>query len=116
MLTAVDEFVGIGFEQSQLETSGSTHVVPTWEAPWKAKAGAELDPTRIGAWRRELTEEQLWLMNLLFGKYLRLLNYPDADVSQRLSPQLIAFAAGRFAYAARRHVTVARQLRRIGIT
>ena len=112
-LDRVDRFVGIQFEASQLDTSVATQAIPEWETKWKAKAATELDLERLSAWRHEATDEEIWLMNLLMGKYLHRLDYPDASPSGRLSPRLLRYVAARFAQAARASGPVRTQLRRL---
>jgi hypothetical protein len=116
VLTDVDAFVGLDFEASQLDTSTGSQVTPEWEARWKQKSGGQLDPERLDAWRGEAREEEKWLMNLLMGKYLALLDYPDSAVSPRVSPGLLRYVAGRLALAVRAFPPVKAQLRRLGIT
>jgi Sulfotransferase family len=114
-LGRVDRFIGIQFEASQLDTSVPTHAIPDWEAKWKAKSATELDLGRLHAWRHEATDEEKWLMNLLMGKYLRLLEYPDTAVSGRMSPRLLRYVAARFAQAARASGPVRTQLQRLSV-
>jgi hypothetical protein len=54
-------------------------------------------------------------MNLLIGKYLSLLNYPDSAVSRRVSPRLLRYVVGRLALAVRAYPPVKAQLRRLGV-
>jgi hypothetical protein len=54
-------------------------------------------------------------MNLLMGKYLRLLEYPDTAVSGRMSPRLLRYVATRFAQAARASGPVRTQLQRLSV-
>jgi Sulfotransferase family len=114
-LGVVDRFVGIGFEVSQLNTSVPTHAVPDWEAKWKAKSAAAVDVERLSAWRREATDEETWLMNLVMGSHLRLLDYPDTAISWRMSPRLLRYAAARFAQAARAYGPVRTRLQRLRV-
>jgi hypothetical protein len=114
VLANVDAFIGVQFEESQFDTSIDSRLVPQWETKWKGKAAAQLDPERLDAWRQEIRDEEMWLMNLLIGKYLRLLNYPDAGVARRVSPRLVRYVAGRLTLALRTYPPVNAQLRRLG--
>jgi len=69
------EFVGVDFEQRQLDPSVETHVVPDWERPWKDRVFAAPDPSRIGASRRELNSQSLGLLNSIMGRALAPLGY-----------------------------------------
>ena len=113
-LGIVDNFVGIPFEAAQLDTSVTTHAVPEWETKWKAKSAAELDVGRLDAWRREASDEERWLMNLLLGRDLRRLDYPDAVVSP-VSPRLLRYAAARAAQAVRVYPPLRARLQRLGV-
>ena len=113
VLGDIDRFVGVPFEESQFDTSVRSHSVPEWEEKWKGKSEAELDSGRLEAWREELTAEENWLMTLLMGKALQRLNYADAQVSTRVTRQLMWYAAGRVAYSLRAHPPGRKLLRRL---
>ena len=114
-LDIVDRFVGIRFEAGQLDVSVPTHAVPDWEAKWKAKSAAELDAGRLNAWRREASEEEQWLMNLVLGRDLRRLDYPDTAVWSTVSPRLLRYAAARVAHAVRVYSPLRTGLRRLRV-
>jgi len=114
-LGRVDRFVGVQFEASQLDTSIPTHAIPEWETKWKAKSTTEPDLDRLSAWRHEATDEEMWLMNLLMGRDLRRLNYPDAFPSGRVSMRLLRYVGARFAQAARAYGPVRRPLQRLSV-
>jgi hypothetical protein len=115
VLVNVDAFIGLQFEPSQFDASMGSSLIPQWETKWKAKSAAQLDPERLEAWRNEIRDEEMWLMNLLIGKYLSLLNYPDSAVSRRVSPRLLRYVVGRLALAVRAYPPVKAQLRRLGV-
>jgi hypothetical protein len=104
VLSDIDRFIGIPFEESQFDTSVRSDLIPEWEGKWKGKSGAELDATRLDGWRDEVTAEENWLMKLLMGTYLDRLNYLDTEVSQRVTPQLLRYAAGRMAFSMRTYL------------
>ena len=62
-ISRLDRFLGVEFEASQLDTEKKTSVVPAREQGWKDNATGELDRSRIGAWRRNLTQEEVWRIN-----------------------------------------------------
>ena len=114
-LGRVDRFVGVQFEASQLDTSVPTHAIPEWETRWKGKSATAPDVERLSAWRHEATDEEMWLMNLLMGRDLRRLNYPDASPSGRVSLRLLWYLAARCAQAARAYGPVRTQLQRLSV-
>lgn len=81
-LRRVDAFMGLDFEQGQLDTHKETHVVPAWEAQWKAKASERPDPSRIGAWKRDLSPETVWELNAWMSPYLAKFGYFDTELDQ----------------------------------
>lgn len=89
-------FIGEVYEPGQLRPSANSNVVPDWEEGWKAKATAEVDPSRIGAWKREASEDEILFMNLMMGRALREMEYEDTtlhecSVFKRLSTELRRF-------------------------
>jgi hypothetical protein len=80
-LRAVDAFLGLDFEPSQLVADNKTDVIPSWESGWKAKAVEAPDVSRIGAWKKSVSEKDRRIMNLMMGKDLERLGYGDTDVA-----------------------------------
>lgn len=79
-LRRVDAFMGLDFETGQLDTHKETHVVPTWETQWKGKANERPDPSRVGAWKRDLTPEAVWELNAWMSPYLAKFGYADTEL------------------------------------
>jgi hypothetical protein len=83
-LRAIDEFLGLTFEAGQLapEEPGdaSSRVVPPWESEWKAKALEPLDTSRIGDWKKHVTDRERLIMNSMMGPELIRMGYPDTQI------------------------------------
>ena len=68
-------FLGMEFQERQLDTSVASDVVPAWERDWKFRAFLKPDPSRIGMAARELPKEQLDLLSGMMRPVLRRLGY-----------------------------------------
>lgn len=79
-LRAIDAFIGVEFEPAQLGPAVAQRTVPAWESEWKAKAAAELDASRVQAWKRDATPAQRWAMNSMMGGALRGNGYGDTTL------------------------------------
>ena len=80
-LREISEFIGVSFEPTQLQPADGDRTVPAWESEWKAKASAELDRTRIQAWKWAATQPQRWVMNSMIGDILREYGYDDTTLA-----------------------------------
>lgn len=76
-LSRLHEFLGIPLDPKQLVSGEAPNVVPGWESPWKARAIAPIDPSRVGSWRHRATHAQRWAMNAIMGDVLNRLGYDD---------------------------------------
>ncbi len=74
-------FIGVDFEQTQLNDTVSSDVVPTWEKDWKSKATEGVDTSRVYAWRQAADCGQVWTMNCMMGGTLKEWGYPDTELS-----------------------------------
>lgn len=115
-LRKISELIGEEFETTLLDPASQTQAVPTWEAEWKDKARGALDPSRVGAWRREASQEQIWAMNSMMGRALRELGYGQTELSgcplwRRFA--LALFGAMHWPLLRRAAVTCLRALRRL---
>lgn len=79
-LRRVDAFMGLEFEPGQLDSHKETHVVPTWESQWKSKANETPDPSRAGAWKRDLPPETVWELNAWMSPYLAKFGYEGTEL------------------------------------
>ena len=74
-LKSICEFIGISYEPNILGSSSSEPVFANWEAEWKHKASQELDPSRIGAWREEFSDDSAAIVNCFLAPTLKRLGY-----------------------------------------
>ncbi len=80
-LRDVSNFIGVGFEPNQLQPGAAIGPIPNWEAEWKEKASAELDPSRIQAWKQDASVAQRWVMNSMMGRVLQENGYDDTSLA-----------------------------------
>lgn len=82
MLRKICRFLDEDFEPGMLDASAAVSgVVPSWETDWKAKADKKVDPARAFAWRTQAKREEIWWMNVMMGRELRLLGYDEAGLA-----------------------------------
>jgi hypothetical protein len=74
-LSSVMNFVGLDFEPQQLDPSLGTGVVPEWEMLIKKNVFAGIDPSRVYAWKRTATRNQLRAMHSMMDPLLEQLGY-----------------------------------------
>ncbi len=91
-LKFVCDFLDEDFEESMLNagTSGGA-VFADWENDWKGKASQNLDSSRIGAWRKELSEDDQVILNYLLTKRLQELNYLVDEISVGFRHKIAVF-------------------------
>lgn len=77
----VCNFLEVAFESGMLSATRPSGVVPEWEVQWKQKADQLLDPSRVQAWRKQVTIEELWKMNVRMGAELDIFGYDNTSVS-----------------------------------
>lgn len=85
VLERVCAFLDESFDEAMLDQAVQVATVPAWERDWKGKANGALDPSRIGAWKRQATPEERALLNGLQGPELRKLGYGDLDEAKGLA-------------------------------
>lgn len=57
-MQSICSFVGVQYEKTILQKAGLKEAVFTdWETNWKHKSSNELDSSRIGAWKKELSDQ-----------------------------------------------------------
>ncbi len=69
---AIDE----PFDSAMLDTSRSAQLVNAAAEPWKAKAAEGIDTSRVEAWRKELSGNELRLIEAHLGDRLLAYGYP----------------------------------------
>ena len=79
VMQRVDGFLGLEFEPRQLGASGACAQVPEWEREWKERATGAIDPARVGAWRRQASQRQQRVLQVMMGRTLRWLGYNISD-------------------------------------
>lgn len=80
-LRQIDEFLGVPFEEGQLDTNRGTGVVLERETELKGKAKTRVDASRAYAWRDSMVDREKWLVNAIMGKYLRSFGYEDTGLN-----------------------------------
>jgi len=73
------DFLGASFETQQLAASGTSHVIPERERPWKEKATRELDRGNLAVWRKVASNREFHIMDAVMGDYLRDYGYDDSQ-------------------------------------
>jgi hypothetical protein len=80
MLEQVDQFLGLAFEEQQLDPHfRPPNVVPASELGWKGQALEIVDPSRKATWKKKATAEQLVIMNTLMGDSLQRMGYGETE-------------------------------------
>jgi hypothetical protein len=78
-------FIGEKFEENMLDTSQTARDVNSRNVPWKANVGKPFDASRAGAWRTDLTLNQVQLAEALLGDRLTAYGYPIASTFSALA-------------------------------
>lgn len=102
ILERVCAFLGEDFHEDMLRyAERADGLVPKWERSWHAKLSGPIDGTNTGKWRRELTSEQIALLQWVGAAELRAYDYPLEPIPA--SPALTARVLTKCArYHARR--------------
>ncbi len=74
-LRQINDFIGIQFSPSQLDTAVAVQTVPEWESAWKSTATQPMKTDRLGVFERECTPDQIAQMHSIIGGELRALGY-----------------------------------------
>lgn len=72
-------FIGEAYEPQMLDTSQSAASVMTEKESWKRRVARAPDQSRIGVWRRQLTEEQILMSQTVVGDRLVAYGYENAE-------------------------------------
>lgn len=83
--------------------SKASLVVPKWEAGWKSNAVEALDPSRIAAWRRDASPEQICCMHMLMSDALQAWGYEvepsnDSTLTMRCKFRFLRVLYGSWLY------------------
>ena len=72
------DFLEIGFEECMLDHDEDSNqkLYANWEAKWKSKSNLDLDQSRIGAYKHEMSEDDQITLNWFLQKELKNLDYP----------------------------------------
>ena len=96
------DFLGAPYEPAVAAGHGNRAGVPERELAWKARALQPITKERVGVFRRELTGEQIAILERMGRRALPALGYPLlTDGARSLSPAFylrLAFELGRFAW------------------
>lgn len=82
VLRPLHRFLGLSLEPQQLKPAGQSGVIPAYENGWKEKANQAFDVARCEAWRAEVSRSELFVMNCVMGRHLRMFGYPGASVRE----------------------------------
>ncbi len=86
-LSAILSFLGLPYEPAVVEGYGNREGVPDRELAWKGRALARISRERVGTFRRELTADQIEVLERLGRNALPALGYPlVTGGGRRLSP------------------------------
>lgn len=107
----IDGFLGVAFEDRQLDPSIPTDVVPQWEQQWKGKVCSELDPKRVEAWKETALPKEVWVMNSMMHSYLKYFNYSDAELQGYKTSFRLKNYILNFIYIAIYHPTIRQWLK-----
>jgi hypothetical protein len=91
ILRRICKFIDIGFDESMLEQAhnNSQKVFADWEKQWKHKANSSIDPSRKGAYKKELSQDEQIILNHFLRKDLAALGY-EVDLSNFKFKHLIS--------------------------
>lgn len=81
-LSRICQFINIPFNESMLEHDDNNNkkIFADWEKQWKHKANSSIDPTREGAYKKELSKDEQIILNHFLQKDLLALDY-EVDLS-----------------------------------
>ena len=101
-LTRILHFLGLPYERAVVEGHGNREGVPERELAWKGRALERISRERVGVFRRELTDDQIGVLERLGRDTLSELGYPlVTEGDRRLSPTFfisVAYHLSRLAY------------------
>lgn len=77
LMKTICDFVEVSYQKSILQKSQTSNesVFTEWESNWKHKSKGDLDTKRIGAWKKELSDQDQALLSWHQYYYLNKLNY-----------------------------------------
>lgn len=76
----VSRFLGVEFQERQLDSGVQSGVVMTKELNYKGRALGQLDLSKIGEYRRQATPDQLRVMDAIMSRALRTMGYESTEV------------------------------------
>jgi hypothetical protein len=79
-LKRLHHFLGVEFEDGQLQPRDESAIVPRGAISWHENVSRQLIPERASAWKKDFHEDELDLLNALIGKRLHDLGYEDIIV------------------------------------
>lgn len=79
-LKYICKFIDIQFSESMLKHDNKQKVFADWEKQWKHKANSNIDPSRSGAYKKELSKDDQIILNHFLHKDLTALGY-EVDLS-----------------------------------
>lgn len=79
-------FLDLPYEAPVVEGCGNRDGIPTREYSWKATAIEKITPERVGTFRRELTTDQIAILERLGGRTLAAFGYPLLTDGARFLP------------------------------
>lgn len=83
VLGRVADFLGLSYESAVASGHGNREGVLPWEYPWKEMAFEPITPSRVEAWRTELTLRESELLQWLGGRALSDLGYEVTPTAPR---------------------------------
>lgn len=80
MLKKVDAFLGLAFEERQLDLAVKPGVFLRRQNPYKEKVTQAPDQSRALAWKRDMPRTLVWKMNAILGPRLKQLGYSESGL------------------------------------
>ncbi len=85
-LAAILRFLGLGYEPAVAQGWGNREGVPERELAWKRQALEPITTERVSAFRRELSDAQIGVLERLGGETLAALGYPLVSAERPALP------------------------------
>lgn len=95
-IKGVCDFLEIHYEETMLVRSGQNrkdfeNIFSDWESSWKHKSVEEIDSTRVGAWKKELSAEDQLILNWHQRKLLLDLGYEAESIAMNFDTRIKVF-------------------------
>lgn len=78
VLTQICTFLGIGYQDSMLDTSSTGKKIRTDNEPWKKQVSGKLDPGRLYVWKSELDAKMALAVSAVMYDFIREFGYEVA--------------------------------------